>query len=1005
MSGFSEEMLEDYMMEKLQEKGWRFVPADELERESLEEPLLVNNLIRALERLNRDKGIGPEEIDQVLKELRLKGAGTEGARAILNFLKTGVPVKFEKDRVVRYVRLFDYDEVEKNKFIVTRQAVYVAGDKEIRTDVMLYVNGIPLVNIELKNPTSFSENWYDAHLQIKDYEELIPELYKYVQIGVAAEQTARYFPIVPWQKEVRIHLWREEGKDDIDSIIEMLIPERLLDIIRFYLFFRVERGEETKVITRYMQYRAAEKIVRRVLDNLAGKDDKDRGLIWHWQGSGKTLTMIFAANKLHHLKELENPTVFFIIDRLDLEDQHYQEFTALDIVEPEIIGSIGDLKRVLRHDEGRGKRGIMMALVHKFRPEELSALQRELEELSKERETILTRKNVIAFIDEGHRTQYGILAGQMKKVLQKAFFFTFTGTPISKRGRDTYLEFGYPPQETYLDRYFITESIKDGFTKKIVYQPRLEEEVHLKKDMLETFLEVEFEDLDEGIREKVEERVRKKLNSINTYLQNPKRIERIAQDIAEHFKENLDGRFKAMVVAVSREACVLYKHALDKYLPKDYSEVVMTYTRRDGEPIQMYAKEARARYGGREMDDIKKDTIEKFKEEEVPKILIVTDMLLAGFDAPVLQTMYLDKPLKEHRLLQAIARTNRPFKDAKEAGLIIDYVGILKEVTKAFETYSKDYQGAISDMDALRREFAELIKDTLELFKDIPKDKPDRETLLKAIEVLTTNEEKSKRFMENYRTLRKLFELLASDESKVDLLPEYKWLSAIHTYYLRMVMRGEPSYEALAQKYFKKTLKYVHRTTEISELGRDLPVVEFNEKFLENLEERVKTKEEKAANIVFALNRYVLVERHRNPVYESLAEKVERILELWKEKTKDFERIYKEGQEVFGESTRLEKRQTELGFDDQEYSLLLALENEDKIEKSPELVEDVRELSEILDEFMFPGWTTQPVARKNVERALRRFIRRYVKRHGLKLHDLEGLYKKLVDNVRRYGKY
>jgi len=1004
MSGFSEEMLEDYIVEKLQEKGWDFVPAAELEREGLEEPLLVNNLIRALERLNRDKGIGPEEIDQVLKEMRLKGAGTEGARAILNFLKTGVPVKFEKDRVVRYVRLFDYDHPENNEFIVTRQAVYVAGDKEIRTDVMLYVNGIPLVNIELKNPTSFSENWYDAHLQIKDYEELVPELYKYVQIGVAAEQTARYFPIVPWQKEVKIHLWREEDKDDIDAIIEMLTPERLLDIIRFYLFFRVERGEETKVITRYMQYRAAEKIVRRVLDNLKGKEDKNRGLIWHWQGSGKTLTMIFAANKLHHLKELENPTVFFIIDRLDLEDQHYQEFTALDIVEPEIIGSIGDLKSVLRHDEARGKRGIMMALVHKFRPEELNALQRELEELSKERETILTRKNVIAFIDEGHRTQYGILAGQMKKVLQKAFFFTFTGTPISKRGRDTYLEFGYPPEETYLDRYFITESIKDGFTKKIVYQPRLEEEVHLKKDMLETFLEVEFEDLDEGIREKVDERVRKRVNTINAYLENPRRIERIAQDIAEHFKDNLDGRFKAMVVAPSRAACVLYKWALDKYLPKDYSEVVMTYKRRDEDPIQRYAKEARARYGGREMDDIKKDTIEKFKEEEVPKILIVTDMLLAGFDAPVLQTMYLDKPLKEHRLLQAIARTNRPFKDAKEAGLIIDYVGILKEVTKAFESYSKDYQGAISDMDALRREFAELIKDTLELFGDIPRDKPDRETLLKAIEVLTTSEEKSKRFMENYKTLRKLFELLASDESKVDLLPEYKWLSAIHTYYLRMVMRSEPSYEALAQKYFKKTLKYVHRTTEISELERDLPVVEFDERFLENLEERVKTKEEKAANIVFTLNRYVLVERHRNPVYESLAEKVERILELWKEKTKDFERIYKEGLEVFEEFARLEERQKELGFDDLEYSLLLALEKEDQIEKGPELVEDVRELSEILDEFMFPGWTTQPVARKNVERALRRFIRRYVKRHGLKLRDLDGLYKKLVDNVRQYGR-
>ncbi len=1005
---FSEKTLvEDYVIQKLEEKGWKSVPPDGLERDSYDEPLLVSNLVRALKKLNADKGPGEDEIKQVLNELKFK-SGMEGIKKILNFFKTGVPVKFEKERVVKYVRLFDYDNMENNEFIVTRQAVYQSGDKGIRTDVMLYVNGIPLVNIECKNPASFSENWHDAYLQIKDYEKLIPELYKYVQIGIAAEQRARYFPIVPWQEEVKIHLWREDGTDDpIDAIIEMLSKKTLLDIIRYYLFFREERGEETKVIARYMQYRASEKIVRRVLDNLEGREDKNKGLIWHWQGSGKTLTMIFAANKLHHQKELENPSIFFIIDRIDLEDQHFIEFNALDVVKPEIIGSISDLKNVIRHDEGRGKRGVMMALVHKFRPDELNALQKELEEQSKKRETILTRKNVIAFIDEGHRTQYGILAGQMKKVLQNAFFFAFTGTPISKKYQDTYKEFSYPPDEPYLDRYFITDSIKDGFTKKIVYQPRLEK-FHLKKDVLETFLEKEFEELDEDVREVVEDRVRKKLNSMNAYLQNPERIDMIARDVAEHFKENLDGRFKAMVVAVNREACVLYKSALDKYLPKEYSEVVMTYKSREKERIRGYIKEARARYGGRDMDDIKKDSIEKFKEEEVPKILIVTNMLLAGFDAPVLQTMYLDKPLREHHILQAIARTNRPFKDAKEAGLIIDYVGILKEVTKAFEAYGKDYQGAIFDIDALRTEFVDLINKILEPFKDIEEDRYDRGTLLKAVEVLTTGEEDSKTFIENYRTLRKLFELLASDESKIDLLPEYRWISAVYAYYLKMVMREQPSYENLARKYFKKTLKYVHESTEISDLEKDLPVVEFDDDFLENLEERVKTKEEKAANIVFTLNRFVLVERHKNPVYESLTEKVERILNLWKGKTKDFEKICRDGVEVFRGFTELTRRQKELGFNDWEYSLLLTLENEEKIKKGlerPELVKDVEELSEIIDdEFLFPGWTTQPVARKKVERALRKFIRRYVRRYGMTLDELNSLYQKLVENVRDYGK-
>ncbi|GCC11307.1 type I restriction enzyme EcoR124II R protein [archaeon] len=211
--------------------------------------------------------------------------------------------------------------------------VYKSGDSEIRTDIMLYVNGIPLVNLELKDPTSFSQTWYDAYSQIKYYEKEIPELYKYVQIGVAAEQTARYFPIVSWQEEVKNHLWREgSARDDIDAIIEMLTPERLLDIIRNYIFYRVEMGEATKVIARYMQYRASEKIVPRVLNNLEGIEDKKKGLIWHWQGSGKTLTMIFAANKLYHQKQLENPTIFFIVNRNELEDQLLDEFFSLDII-------------------------------------------------------------------------------------------------------------------------------------------------------------------------------------------------------------------------------------------------------------------------------------------------------------------------------------------------------------------------------------------------------------------------------------------------------------------------------------------------------------------------------------------------------------------------------------------------------------------------------------------------------------------------------------------------
>ncbi len=992
-------LVEDYIIKQLEEKGWRFVPANALERDSYEEPLLIPNLRRALERINKESGIGDEEINKALNELKLTGTGIEGAKRILNFYKFGIPVKFEKEKVVKYIQLFDFQDIENNEFIVSRQ-VYFYGREAIRTDIILYVNGIPLVNIECKNPTSLTESWHTAYRQIKDYERLVPELYKYIQIGIGAESIARYFPIVPWQDEPVIHEWRDEKKDSIDSTVEMLSRNILLDIIKNYLFYREWRGEATKVITRYMQYRAANKMVDRVIKNLKGEEKKNKGLVWHWQGSGKTLTMLFAANKLYYAKELENPTIFFIVDRIELEDQLYKEFYSLDIVKPEIIGSVDELKGILQFDDYRGKRGVFITLIHKFRPEELKELYKELDEVTRYKETIMNRKNVIAFIDEGHRTQYGLLAAQMKSILKSAFFFALTGTPISKKGRDTYLEFSYPPDEVYLDRYFITDSIRDGFTVKIAYQPRLEKEVHLRKDLLKAFLEAEEEELPEEIRDDIKGRIKKRLNAIKVVLENPQRIKVIAEDIAKHFKEHIDGKFKAMVVAGSRKACHIYKQELDRHLPPEYSEIVMTYRRDDEQPLVKRIAETRERYGNRDISDIRKDIVEKFKEEAFPKILIVTDMLLTGFDAPILQVMYLDKLLKEHRLLQAVARTNRPYKDLKEGGLIIDYVGILKEFRKALEMYNEeDIRLALTSFDGIREEFALLLREILEILKEVSRNY-EREVLLKACEILTTEKTKEKEFIEKYKSLRKAFELLGPDEIKLEYFEDYKWISAIYTYYMRTVLQ-KPPVEEYVERYYEKTVRFIHKATEIKKLETDLPIVAFDEGYLKALEERVKSRKEKAANILFTLNRLVLVERHRNPIYESLVEKVERLLELWKEKTKDYERIYREGVIAINEIKSLSERQKSLGFSDLEYSLLLALE--EKFGKEEELVSEVRDISERLKNYMFPGWFNQPTVEKNVEREVRRFVRGFKGKYSMTLEEMDQLYKKLIERVKNYG--
>ena len=455
-----------------------------------------------------------------------------------------------------------------------------------------------------------------------------------------------------------------------------------------------------------------------------------------------------------------------------------------------------------------------------------------------------------------------------------------------------------------------------------------------------------------------------------------------------------------MVVAASRIACDVYKKELDKFLPPEYSEVVMTYSRGDGEVLVERVAEMQVRFGTKDVGDIRKDIIDKFKDDEYPKILIVTDMLLTGFDVPKLEVMYLDKPLKEHRLLQAVARTNRPYKNLKEAGIIIDYVGVLKEIKRAFEIYSEeDIKCALFSYENIEEEFKNLIKEIFEIFEELPKNY-ERETLLKAVELLTTEKAKEKEFIAKYKNLRKIFEILGSEEIKIEYLEDYKWISAVYTYYMKIVAQESPV-EEYVEKYFDKTVKFIHQSTEIKSLETELPKVSFDQKYLEELEEKVKSKEEKAANILFTLNKLILVERHKNPIYESLVERVERLLELWKEKTKDYKRIYTEGKDIINEINSLGNRQRMIGFSDLEYSLLLVLE--EKFGKKDELLNEIEDISNKLKIHLFPGWFNQPTEEKNVEREVRKFTRGLKRKYGITLEEMDELYKKLIEQIKNYG--
>lgn len=999
--------LEDFIVDELVKRGWRYIDSMSLGREGLDKPLIYSVLRRKIREFN--PGVGEEDVSEAVSLLEGRGFGASGAREVLEYLKFGVPVKLGGSRVSARLKLIDYSDLGRNEFVVSRQVIH-RGVREIRNDIVLYVNGIPLVSIEVKNPTEPGVSWRDAFLQIKRYEHSVPELYKYVQIGVAIGARAKYFPIIPWADpgKVPIYEWREEGLDSIGSVIEMLRPHRFLDILRFYTYFRMEEGRESKVIARYMQYRAANKIVDRVLKRLRGEDNIDRGLIWHWQGSGKTLTMIFAAMKLYWL--LENPMIFFVVDRIELQNQlYYENLTKLDLgpeVKPKLIDSIDRLRQVLSYNDYRGEPGVFVVTVQKFQPSEFEELEKFLKAIAMSRPgTVMDRMDIILLVDEAHRTQYGVLAEQMMRLLRKANYFAFTGTPVPRRNplKNTFAKFS-PPGELYLDKYFILDSIRDKYTVKIAYQPG-PFDYSLNKELLEEFLESEFDELPEEVRRRVERHVGKELDirKFKVFLENPERIDRIAKYIAEHFRENVDGKFKAMVVASSRRACVLYKRALDKYLPPEYSEVVMTFQSNENDTlIEEYKSELTSRYHVMNPRDAVQKIIENFRTEDNPRILIVTDMLLTGFDAPILQTMYLDKPLKGHRLLQAIARVNRPYRGVKEYGLVIDFVGIFRELEKAFAMYEReDLKGAVFDVEEVLREFKETLQHLLQLIGPKPVVESDEELFryvrIKA-EELARNRSLEKEFTGKYRVLRRLYELISAKLSRDDI-EQYKWFSNIYVFYVKNFVGSTPE-EELAERYYKKTIEAISHSLQVLEKEAEFSPIKIDREFFEEfIQNKNIGLEDKASALIMGIHKFKLY-AHNDPIYVSVADKIEDLMRKWRRRLKNSLELYEEAKRLWEKIYALKEEQTKLRFGRREYLVYRTLvdagfKEKHALEVTNKLIEKLK------DKISLHGWSKNPKLVRDVERITALTILREARIAGFTIDQARKLIDLLVKRLEK----
>ena len=999
MLNLEKRLVEEWAIERLVERGWKYIEADKLNRSDLEEPLLIDILKPKILEINKEINLTEADLKKILNELELVYSDQNGHRTILRYFKYGVPIKTEKDRISEKIQLFDYKNPQNNEFIVTNQFKFF-GKEKIRLDIVLFVNGIPLVNIECKNPYTDKYDYFDAYRQIKRYEKEAPELYKYIQIGIGFAEVVKYFPIVPWHDDVKQEIWRWEDYKDDEAIFEMLRPGTLLDILKNFLFFREFRGQMTKVIGRYMQYRAVNKIYQRVMDNLSGKTYKNKGLIWHWQGSGKTLTMIFSAHKLYN--DLGKPTIFFIVDRRDLERQFDDELKALDLgnIEYEKIESINSLREVLCHDEYRGKRGLFLTLIHKFNLDEEFILG----ELEKKGE-IKSRKDIICFLDEVHRSQYGKLAMKMNNILRNAFFFGFTGTPISYADRNTFKKFGYiyeDEKEFYLDKYFIDEAERDGFIVPIVYELK-KEKIRLKDEDLEWYLEqIDIEDIaDEAEISLLDQKVRERLDEIKVILENPKEIEMVCQDIAKHYTENFDGRLKGLIVTGSRTACVRYKEILDKYLPSEYSEVVITFAQDNNEEVQAYRKKLIERYQINDTNRIIEQIVEKFRKEENPKLLIVTDMLITGFDEPKLGVIYLHKLLKNHRLLQTIARVNRPH-IAKSAGLIVDYVGIFRFLEKALKVYLdeeiKIIKKEIKNKDQAFDEFLKILNELKNIFGDIVGNF-ERSSFDEAIEIVKKAETELK-FVNLYKTLRGWYEILSTDERMLNYLKDYKWFTALYQYYKKL-KRPEID-EAKFERYFKKTLSIIYDLTEVSEFVRKTGSAVIDLNYIKQIKNSDLTEEQKVVGVLYAL-KHICYLKEKNPIYKTIAERVRELIEKWEKDLIDLNIIQFEIEGILNYIEEKEREREASGLNELEFGFKLILEKYSQIERN-DIYNVVKEMfNKIKGYLVIPNWNKNPHLLKAIESDIRKFLAFQIRpKYRLTKDDYERLHKEITDFLINY---
>lgn len=991
----AESDVEEAELSLLSELGYKVIWGPDIapdgghrERNSYSDIVLAERLENAVRYLNPK--LTKDAIETVLRKItRLEGHELIARNhSFHKYLVNGIDVEYRDGRgeiATEHVILFDFENIEKNEFLAVNQFTIIESGKERRPDILLFVNGLPLVAIELKNPADETATIWSAYEQVLGtYVKEIPTLFDYNEIVVISDGIDARAGTLSSGKEWFLE-WKTINYSEPKGMLPqieiltkgMLGKDTVLDIIKNFIVFKQDRHSTTKILAAYHQFNAVNKSITSTTKAVKSTTDKRCGIVWHSTGGGKSFVMAFYAGKLTLNKELNNPTVVVLTDRNDLDDQLFDTFSGCqDILRQTPIQARDrrHLKNLLSVASG----GVIFTTIQKFLPEK------------GQRYPLLSdRENIIVIADEAHRSQYEFIEGfarHLRDALPKAAFIGFTGTPIEKADRSTRAVFGGD-----LDVYDMSQAIEDGATVKIFYESRLAK-LELKPEERPK-IDVEFEEVTEEEEEASKERLKSKWAQLEKVMGSPERIKRLAKDIVEHFERRtstLEG--KGMIVCMSRRICIDLHNEVVKLRPEWYDKsdekgkikVVITGSATDPSGWQEHIRNKPRR---KALGKIFKDPTTMFN------LVIVRDMWLTGFDAPSLHTMYVDKPMRSHNLIQAISRVNRVFKD-KPGGLVVDYIGIgldLKAALAEYTTKDRHNVGIVQDQAVkLMLEKYDVVKSMIHGFdykKFLTAAPKEKLALLPyAIEHVMKQEEGEKRFVKNVADLSKAFALSVPNPKALELKDEVGIFQMIKSAMTKKIASQTLTHEEQLDTAIKQIVSKALISDRVIDIfaaaGLNKPDISIlSDQFLAEI------KQMPQKNLAFEtlkklLNDQISVKFKKNIVQKrSFMELLEKTVKKYHNRSLETAQLIQELIDQAKEIRTLTEREKKLNLTEDEIAFYDALANNKsavEVLGDEKLMTITRELVRIVHDNTSIDWTIK----ESVKAKLRLLVKRVLKKYG-----------------------